>query len=270
MVAEETEENLDTPFAERLENLLAMVENVLDLRVAEHIYFAFLPVIVDVGSEEADIIPEIAAVLHPELESIQRVGVIDLEIEERLLLARLPHGGALTGTVLQKIHAAGLGNLDIAPCHDSLERENVSGLGNEFRSVGTGNLHAKPVGYLFIRSDDNPSPVLDGIPFLRPGQEISAVLPVVLSHIVGIIFHLHVHSGLGRTGQCEGHIGTVAVAEHFHDGADIAGIGIPERANERIHIFICTLINSVDYNILGAGNCSKRGNDDSRGQHYSV
>ena len=73
-----------------------MVENVLDLRVAEHIYFALLPVIVDVGRKEADIIPEIAAVLHPELESIQRVGVIDLEIEERLLLARLPHCRALT------------------------------------------------------------------------------------------------------------------------------------------------------------------------------
>ena len=106
MVAEQSENHLYSTLAQRLENLFVVVKDVLYLRVAEHIYFTCLLVIVDICGKKTYIIPEISSVFHPELERVQRIGVIHLEIQESLLFAGLPHCGSFAFTVLYKIYAS--------------------------------------------------------------------------------------------------------------------------------------------------------------------
>ena len=145
MVAENADYHLYTSSPERLDNFLIMVENILDLGIAEHIDLTFFPVIVDIGGEKNHVVPEISTVLHLELESVERISVIDFKEKDSLLLARLPHCGTLARAVLEKVNAAVRGEFDSSPGNSGLQWKNVCCLGNKFGIIGLGNLHSKLV-----------------------------------------------------------------------------------------------------------------------------
>ena len=128
MVSEKSEKDLDTAFTQRLDNFLIVSEDIRNLRVCVDVNLTFLSVIVDIGSEKNHIVHKIATILHLPLKSIQRVGIIHLEEEESLFLARFSIRIALTCKVFHEINAVRffLGNRNSVSLDLCLERKKIS------------------------------------------------------------------------------------------------------------------------------------------------
>ena len=263
MVAEDADDHLDSALAQRADHLVIVVQDVLALRVREHIHLAGLPVVVDVVGEQHHIVREQASVFGLELEHVQRVGVVDLDPADDLLLAFLADDGRLPGHVLDEIHEVALlfGNLDAFGRGDGLQGKDIGGLLLVVKGLQG---EVQGIRDLLVRSDDDLAAVLDADLGLRIGPEGGAMFGVVRVDIVRIVLDGHVHALLRRAGQVEIDLRGEGIAAHLDDAFHPLGVRVAEGGDQVRHIGIGALVDLVDNDGLIAGAESQDCNDGRR------
>ena len=251
VVAQDAEDDLDAPLAERLDDLVIVVQDVLALRVREDIDLALLPIVVDVVGEEHHIIEQQPAVFGLEAQGVERVGIIDLEETNDALLAFLAGGAALPGHVADQVDqmALILGGLDAVRGNHGLQREEV---GRLFLGVKRLQGDVQGVGTGLVRSDDDLAAVLDGELVLRIELEGRPMLLVVGIQVGRIVFHLHVHALLRSTSEGDGDGSLVSVLPEIDDIADLVGLAVAQRCHEVLDVGVSAFVDMVDDDVIGA------------------